>query len=89
MEGGPSIQEAENYIESVEDDDKTPGCDIGLCDPRRPLHRFIALIFMCLLGFGKFTNRLFFCQRKKIVNKRPSIVCLNAYACPCQTVIII
>lgn len=53
MEGGPSIQEAENSVESTEED-KNPGCDIGLCDPRRPLHRFIALIFMCLLGFGKF-----------------------------------
>lgn len=53
MEGGPSIQEAENSVESTEED-KNPGCDIGLCDPRRPLHRFIALIFMCLLGFGSY-----------------------------------
>lgn len=34
-------------------------CDIGCCDPRRPLHRFIALFFMCLLGFGKVKKSSF------------------------------
>lgn len=53
MEGGPSIQRnTEDSSLSEENDEKT-GCDIGCCDPRRGLHRFIALFFMCLMGFGK------------------------------------
>lgn len=29
------------------------GC--GCCNPRSGVHRFIALVFMCLLGFGEST----------------------------------
>lgn len=58
MEGGPSIQNNENLnSNSIEDEEKTAGCDIGCCDPRRPLHRMVALIFMCLLGFGKYLKQ--------------------------------
>lgn len=53
MEGGSNIQRNENSLSSSREPDKNTGCDIGLCDPSRPLHRFLALIFMCLLGFGK------------------------------------
>lgn len=31
---------------------ESSGC--GCCDPRSGIHRFIALVFMCLLGFGEF-----------------------------------
>ena len=32
-------------------DPSPTGC--GVCDPRSGFHRFIALVFMCLLGFGE------------------------------------
>lgn len=54
MEGGSNIQRNENSLSSSREPDKNTGCDIGLCDPSRPLHRFLALIFMCLLGFGSY-----------------------------------
>lgn len=53
MEGGPSIQRNNEDSSLYEDNDDKQKCDIGCCDPRRTLHRFIALFFMCLLGFGK------------------------------------
>lgn len=31
----------------------------GCCDPRTGIHRFIALVFMCLLGFGEFEICMF------------------------------
>lgn len=55
MEGGPSIQEAdynsdyENYVNDLHERSEYSAC----CDPRSCLHRFIALFFMCWLGFGK------------------------------------
>jgi len=30
--------------------------DAGCCDPTSTPHRFLALLFMCLLGFGKNVN---------------------------------
>ena len=31
------------------------GCGATLaCDPRRPLHKYLVLIIMCFLSFGKF-----------------------------------
>lgn len=53
MEGGPSIQHTDSQcIENSNIEEKNI-CDLGCCDPRRALHRFIVLFFMCLLGFGK------------------------------------
>lgn len=33
---------------------KDPGC----CDPDSISHRFLALVFMCLLGFGRSKDRV-------------------------------
>jgi hypothetical protein len=56
MEGGPNIQEAENLIDSSTDEEgRSEGCGYKCCDPRGSLHRFVALIFMCFLGFGEST----------------------------------
>lgn len=34
--------------------EKLSGCGGTLaCDPRRPVHRYLVIIFMCLLSFGK------------------------------------
>lgn len=61
MEGGPSIQRNnENSSLYDSNDDDKQNCDIGCCDPRRTCHRFIALFFMCLLGFGKLHLTSFF-----------------------------
>lgn len=42
----------------IRDDELTEpltGCaSTACCNPSATLHRFIALIFMCLLGFGEF-----------------------------------
>lgn len=35
--------------------ERLSGCGAtACCNPSHTLHRFIGLIFMCLLGFGKF-----------------------------------
>ncbi|KAJ8917453.1 hypothetical protein NQ315_005500 [Exocentrus adspersus] len=56
MEGGPNIQERDstNLLSESEDEDETKGCFNFFCHPRRGGHRFIALIFMCFLGFGSY-----------------------------------
>lgn len=56
MEGGPNIQEAENYSSSEALEKQLSGCAFHCCDPRGKFHRFLALLFMCFLGFGKFKN---------------------------------
>lgn len=33
-------------------DDNELGDSIGCCNPSRGFYRFVALIFMCLVGFG-------------------------------------
>lgn len=33
--------------------DGSNGCAAGCCNPSSGCHRFIALILMCLVGFGK------------------------------------
>lgn len=56
MEGGPSIQEAINNSDSDSETfeyENTSGCAYSCFHPRGGCHRFIALFFMCWLGFGK------------------------------------
>lgn len=55
MEGGPSIQERDYSTSTSLNDENSnqSGCAYLCCDPRGKVHRFIALIFMCFLGFGK------------------------------------
>jgi len=37
-----------------EEPEELHGCGATLaCDPRRPLHRYLVLILMCLLSFGE------------------------------------
>lgn len=51
MEGGPNIQECDS--ERLIEEENISGCVNLFCHPKRSLHRFIALVFMCFLGFGK------------------------------------
>lgn len=55
MEGGTSIQDTESEITNsdgiVEND---AGCSYTCCNPRGKMHRFVALLFMCFLGFGEY-----------------------------------
>lgn len=54
MDGGPSIQEREDLSQSlIPDEDGGSGCYYSLCHPKGRLHRFVALFFMCFIGFGK------------------------------------
>ncbi|XP_063914629.1 major facilitator superfamily domain-containing protein 1-like [Zophobas morio] len=53
MEGGPNIQETEDSSSSSSEEPH-PGCVYSCCNPRGTLHRFVALIFMCFLGFGSY-----------------------------------
>ena len=40
--------------DDFEEEEKLSGCGGTLaCNPRRGLHRYLVLIFMCLLSFGK------------------------------------
>lgn len=40
---------------TAEEDDYEDCCGSALaCDPRRGLHRYLVLILMCLLSFGKY-----------------------------------
>uniref|UniRef100_T1GSU9 Uncharacterized protein n=1 Tax=Megaselia scalaris TaxID=36166 RepID=T1GSU9_MEGSC len=45
------IQNRNNSNQRDNELERASGC--GCCDPRSGVHRFIALIFMCLLGFEK------------------------------------
>lgn len=38
---------------TAEDNELDPPDSGGCCNPASGFHRFLALIFMCLLGFGK------------------------------------
>lgn len=43
------------------------GCGASMCcNPSSGLHRFIALIFMCLLGFGKLSTSIYFISKIRI-----------------------
>ncbi|KAK9695459.1 Major Facilitator Superfamily [Popillia japonica] len=53
MEGGPNIQETDYYSVS-EDENRYTGLAYHFLDPRGKCHRFIALFFMCFLGFGSY-----------------------------------
>ena len=38
-----------------EEEEELTGCGATLpCNPRRPLHRYLVLIIMCFLSFGRF-----------------------------------
>lgn len=53
VESIPDIQ-TPRVIQDNELDPEPTGCGASMCcNPNSGLHRFIALIFMCLLGFGK------------------------------------
>nr|XP_022914161.1 major facilitator superfamily domain-containing protein 1-like isoform X2 [Onthophagus taurus] len=54
MEGGPNIQEADNLTISSDEENMTNTCYYSCFDPRGKSHRFIALFFMCFLGFGSY-----------------------------------
>ena len=43
----------------MEEEEELTGCGATLaCDPRRRLHRYLVLILMCLLSFGKLVVKL-------------------------------
>ncbi|GJQ70395.1 hypothetical protein Trydic_g22824 [Trypoxylus dichotomus] len=54
MEGGPNIQETYYYSTSDTLETRPRGFVYHFCDPRGKCHRFIALVFMCFLGFGSY-----------------------------------
>lgn len=56
MEGGPSIQEDETEISNTNselNEENETTWAYSCCHPRGKMHRFVALLFMCFLGFGK------------------------------------
>lgn len=59
MEGGPNIQEVESGSNQESNDQNEITWAYSCCHPRGKMHRFVALLFMCFLGFGEF----FFCLR--------------------------
>lgn len=52
----PLLTEANGHRENVDDDESEPtGCGASIvCDPRRGVHRYVVLIFMCFLSFGSY-----------------------------------
>lgn len=56
MEGGSNIQERESQSsqEIIEDQNDNKSCSYFCCHPLGTGHRFVALFFMCFLGFGKY-----------------------------------
>lgn len=46
--GFPPIDQVDNEL-----DMSNASCNVSCCNPRSISHRLIALVFMCLLGFGK------------------------------------
>ncbi|KRT85788.1 membrane transporter [Oryctes borbonicus] len=54
MEGGPNIQETYYYPPSDAPQTYSSKLAYHFCDPRGKCHRFIALLFMCFLGFGSY-----------------------------------
>jgi hypothetical protein len=67
-------------VQAEVDDLGLTGCGASFCcDPRSRFHRFIALVLMCLLGFGSY-----FCfdnpgalQVLMIINSTPHFRCAN------------
>lgn len=54
MDGGPNIQERDSIINDSLDEDELRTPYNFFCHPAGTGHRFVALIFMCFLGFGKY-----------------------------------
>lgn len=58
MEGGTNIQERESQAsQSMSENpiqDHTKTCSYFCCHPSGTGHRFVALFFMCFLGFGEY-----------------------------------
>ncbi|XP_075233186.1 lysosomal dipeptide transporter MFSD1-like isoform X2 [Lycorma delicatula] len=57
MENNVSAIESTTAVETVDDEeDQVPpaGCADTFYDPKRGGHRFIALMFMCIMGFGSY-----------------------------------
>jgi hypothetical protein len=51
---GEFHSDSENIVAPSEEDVELTGCAAKpCCNPSHTLHRFMALLFMCLLGFGK------------------------------------
>lgn len=50
----PILRNVDDPNEDNELDEQPTGCGASACcNPRSSVHRFIALMFMCLVGFGK------------------------------------
>jgi hypothetical protein len=57
MDGGESNNDTENLITPSDEDVELTGCGAKpCCNPTHWVYRFIALMFMSLLGFGKTTG---------------------------------
>lgn len=51
---GEFCNEAEKILPEPEEDLELTGCAAKpCCNPSHALHRFMALLLMCLVGFGK------------------------------------
>jgi len=53
----PLLGEANGHVENKDEDDASEptGCGSSIvCDPRRGVHRYFVLIFMCFLSFGSY-----------------------------------
>lgn len=63
MEGGPNIQETDYSISdsrvNLIDDVEESSCTATCLNPSGKFHRFIALFFMCFLGFGELIFLLY------------------------------
>lgn len=53
------------------------------CNPTSGLHRFIALIFMCLVGFGEFLNLNLISVSRYIYQKTISVMIYMRYLFIC------
>lgn len=57
------VDSSDSGNSSLSDDVELSGCaSTACCNPRSACHRFMALFFMCLLGFGKIYNHYFITQ---------------------------
>jgi hypothetical protein len=51
---GEFCDESEFKLPVPKEEVELSGCAaMPCCNPRRPLHRFVAMLFLCMLGFGK------------------------------------
>ena len=58
----PIIPREENEYEDEEEEEELSGCGATVCcDPKRPYHRYLVLIFMCFLSFGELKNFFLAC----------------------------